>query len=86
MLHTLKSQIDREVSSTRLASELLDVAVIVVANPVFHDLWRLAAKASVDVDWLDNSNLWLNGLSESEAELNGPNVLALDFSVDVVWA
>ena len=39
MLHTLEAYVDREVSATRLAPELLNVTVIVVANPVFHDLW-----------------------------------------------
>jgi hypothetical protein len=85
MLHSLKPKIDCEVPTATLAPELLDVTVIVVANPVFHDLWRLAVEASVNIYRLNNDRLWLNDLSESEAELDSPNVLALDITVHVIW-
>jgi len=38
MFHALETEIDREAPTASLAPQLLDVAVIVVANPVFDDL------------------------------------------------
>jgi hypothetical protein len=40
----------------------------------------------VNINRLDNGGLWLNGLSEFEAELYGPNVLAFHASVCEVGA
>jgi hypothetical protein len=59
MLHAFKAQIDRKVATTNLASELLDVAIIVVANPIFDDLWRLTVEASMDIYRLDNCGIAL---------------------------
>ena len=38
VFHALETEIDREVASTSPAIEFLNVAVIVVTNPVFDDL------------------------------------------------
>ena len=85
MFHAFKANVDREVVSTRFASELLNVAVVVVADSISCDLWRLAVETSVDINRFDDGDLGLNCLSESEAELYGPNMLTLDLTVHVVW-
>jgi hypothetical protein len=57
-----------------------------VTNAIPLDLRRSTVKASVNINRLDNGGRWFDGFSEFEAELNSPNMLALDIAVHMVRA
>lgn len=57
VFHALETKIDREVASTGLAVEDLNVAVVVVANPVLHNSWRPAVETSMNIKRLNHSRL-----------------------------
>jgi hypothetical protein len=86
VLHSLETDVDCEIVTTRFAGEDLDVTAFVMTHPISCDLWRLAVEANVNINRFNNGDLWLNDFSEFEAELNRENMFALDFTVDVVWA
>lgn len=85
VLHTLKAYVDREVSSTVLAVGLLNVAMLVVPRTILDELEGLAEDTSADVSYRFNDSC-LDLSPQGVTNLNGPDVLALDASIDVVWA
>jgi hypothetical protein len=54
MLHALETEVDREVMTTRVALEYLNVTVLVVSQTIFDYVRGLAIEASVNGDWLDD--------------------------------
>jgi hypothetical protein len=65
--------------------EDLNVTVLVVSQTVLDYSWGLAKEAHIGCDWL-NDYILLNSCTDFETEFYGPNVLALDLTIDVVWA
>jgi hypothetical protein len=57
MLHSFKSNVDGEVSTARLAGELLNVTVLVVTDAPFDQMIRTTVDTSVNVDWFDDCGL-----------------------------
>ena len=85
MLHPLKTQVDGELPTTCLAVEDLNITAFVVPQPIPNDIGGLTEQAGVDRDGV-NYYILAYMVSEFEAELKSPNVLTLDFAVDVIGA
>ena len=85
MLHPFKANVDREVTTTRVALENLNVTVLVMPQTILDYSSGLAIDTGVDCDWL-NDHILPHMSTEFQTELDSPNVLTLDFSVDVVGA